>query len=216
MVVSPFVDFAFWIVLALAAWGVIFFLRPAVARAKFERLTCELRDEAEDAMIAGLLPRTPEVEHIKSTAEAFTRAAPHISFARTFAIEAALREAGRRAPSYPPVIQELTRDERARLTKMHRRLVRALADYMTGGSAAWLVLEPCRWLVRLHLKSIRLWPAATKSISGEARRRAQSAAASFVTCRPQDLAERYTRDVESGVVDVDVERHGTLLNIVGV
>lgn len=147
----------FWMIVlsVVSMWATLWWLGPAVARARFIEEVSHVRDDCDDAIISGQLSESVPVRTFISRTEAMIQESGQISLSLMLAIHGAraaagvtdsseLRDAG--AASY----ETLPLKQRRLMYEFDQRLVSALKRYLIHGSRAAVLLrlaQPiyCSW-----------------------------------------------------------------------
>ena len=159
----------------VVAWVAVFFIWPTAARARFTSQISEIRDDADDAVIDGLVPDGPEVRHFLEKTEYLRDNPRHLSFSLLVAIHLTLEQYGQVPESKAASYAELTPEQRKVMHKLDGRLEEAVASHVVRGSRFYSVF----WcLVR---------------IAGGRKRVAMQARKVIDTPRPTELASEFNR-----------------------
>lgn len=129
------------LVIAATLWASAFFIWPAAARARFVEVVSGIRDEADDALISGVLPDVPCVRYFIEKTEGMIDQSARISLSLLLAIHTVHDDYGVKTGSKSPTYGGLTPEQRKIMHELDRRLVTAIATYIVHGSrfAAFLM-----------------------------------------------------------------------------
>lgn len=133
-------------------WASFVYIWPAVARIKMIDLLEAVRDECEDAITAGYLPRDECTRELTSNCQAFIDSAKRISLSSIFAMRLAIDPSAlRNSLPEPPSFAKLTAPQRRYMHQLEHRITEAVADFLINGSRIWWLLRPAIWVGR-HLR----------------------------------------------------------------
>ena len=135
---------------ALLRWHAVFFLVPAVARARFVHEVSALRDDLHDAVITGAIEDSPAARSHLQKYELYVRDVRRLNFFNLYALHAAFEAQGVDSKVFAlPKYQGVSAGDQAVLDRIDHAVVRHLANLIVLGSSMWLPLVTIQGIYRL-------------------------------------------------------------------
>ncbi|MEN1974929.1 hypothetical protein [Cellulomonas olei] len=131
-------------------WAVLV-LKPMWVRARVGHEAKMIEYRVLDAMLRGdIQADDPALDELIAYSRLLSERAKSIGLTEAAALMSAAASTGIDPKALPPRASyaEMTPAGRSIAMEADRELHHMLADYLTRGSRAWLVLEPTRWLLR--------------------------------------------------------------------
>lgn len=164
-----FVSFVLLIGAALLVWHFVFFLVPAIERARFVHEASALRDDLSDALLYGEVQDSAEARHLLRKYESFGAEVEQLSLMHVAAVVSSLHDAGLEPKHVARSFPEVSDHDREYLDHLEKQMVSHLARRIVRGSPFWfpllLIQAGMRMGRRISLKMTS--PVSPYSLAGD-------------------------------------------------